>query len=77
MHTYSINMKSKQKILYEAPATTVVEVKTEGVICSSGNLRTLILLDGFTDSSGNPWSGTAGGSNAIGGWKDNGGSAWN
>ena len=31
-------MKEEVKIFYEAPAITVVEVKTEGVICGSGNL---------------------------------------
>lgn len=28
-------MEIKSKELYDAPATTVVEVKTEGVVCSS------------------------------------------
>ena len=70
-------METKNKKLYETPATTIVEVKTDGIICSSDNLRSIIHLDAFTLGSGDPWSGAAGGSNAIGGWKDNGGSAWN
>ena len=28
-------MKNKKKELYEAPAITVVEVKTEGIVCQS------------------------------------------
>ena len=28
-------MKTNNKSTYDAPATTVVEVKTEGVVCSS------------------------------------------
>lgn len=32
-------MKSKEKKYYETPSTTVVEVKTEGVICQSANLE--------------------------------------
>ena len=28
-------MNTKNENLYEAPATTVVEVKTEGIVCSS------------------------------------------
>lgn len=29
-------MEEKRKELYEAPSTTVVEVKTEGIVCVSG-----------------------------------------
>jgi hypothetical protein len=32
-------MKSKENTYYETPSTTVVEVKTEGVICQSANLE--------------------------------------
>ena len=28
-------MEEKRKVLYEAPSTTVVEVKTEGIVCGS------------------------------------------
>ena len=29
-------MDQKEKVVYEAPSVLVVEVKTEGVICASG-----------------------------------------
>ncbi|MBQ9462325.1 MAG: hypothetical protein IJU68_01545 [Bacteroidales bacterium] len=31
-------MERKDKIMYEAPTTTIVDVKFEGVICLSGGL---------------------------------------
>lgn len=30
-----LSMKEEGKIFYEAPATTVVEIKTEGLVCQS------------------------------------------
>ena len=34
-HTQFAIMRSKQKVLYEAPSTMVYEVESEGVICTS------------------------------------------
>ena len=35
-------MGNKHKELYESPAATVVEVKTQGIICVSGNVSATI-----------------------------------
>ncbi len=32
-------MKTKSKELYKSPATSVVELKTQGIICVSGNVN--------------------------------------
>ncbi len=32
-------MKTTNRIYYEAPATAVVELKTQGIICVSGNVN--------------------------------------
>ena len=37
-HKYTI-MKTKNKELYKSPATSVVELKTQGIICVSGNVN--------------------------------------
>lgn len=41
-------MKTTNRIYYEAPATAVVELKTQGIICVSGNVNAT--MDGvFTE----------------------------
>ena len=32
-------METKHKVFYDAPSMLVFEVKTEGVICTSGNVN--------------------------------------
>ena len=32
-------MKAKNKELYQSPATAVVELKTQGIICQSGGVQ--------------------------------------
>ena len=44
---YTLSMKEEGKIYYEAPSTRVFEVKTEGVICASGDIPAT--LDGIWD----------------------------
>ena len=38
-------MKTKQKELYRAPETEALEIKTEGVICTSGEVTST--MDGI------------------------------
>ena len=43
-------MKTKNKELYKSPATAVVELKTQGIICVSGNVNAT--MDGvFTEET--------------------------
>lgn len=47
-------MEVKKKGLYEVPSITVMDVKTEGIVCNS-NLHVMWLLDGNTLSSTQDW----------------------
>lgn len=43
-------MKTTNRIYYEAPATAVVELKTQGIICVSGNVNAT-MVGGFTEET--------------------------
>lgn len=45
-----IPMEAKQKELYEAPSTMVIEVKHEGVICASGGTEQFLNGNNYDDS---------------------------
>ena len=70
----SHKMDKQTLSLYESPTTAVVEVKPEGVICSSVNKTNL--LGGWRDLGGGAWGGGASGGGTVGGWTDSGESAW-
>jgi len=58
-----------KSFFYEAPSTEVIQVACQRVICAS-ELRGGSRLGGWNESEGSP------GSNGLGGWTDNGDSAW-
>ena len=67
-----LNMNKAKMELYESPAISAVELETDGVVC--GSVRAL--TGAWDNQNVDPWDGSGGGSNAAGGWTDNGDSAW-
>ena len=49
-HQIHTNMRKDRKTIYEAPQTRVFEMKTEGVLCASGETESFLSGNSYDDS---------------------------